>query len=74
MVARFARLGITAMRADWTSRDDAISRALAEHGRSGVPLNLVYTGGAPPEVLPTVLTPGIVVEALDRLAGPRRAP
>ena len=68
VVADFARRGVTAMRADWTNRDDVISRALAEHGRSGVPLNLVYGGAAPPEVLPTVLTPSVVLEALQRHA------
>jgi len=68
VVTDFARRGVTAMRADWTNRDDTISRALAEHGRSGVPLNLVYGGDGPPEVLPTVLTPSVVLEALQRHA------
>ena len=74
VVADFARRGVTAMRADWTNRDDAISRALAEHGRSGVPLNLVYGGAGPPEVLPTVLTPAVVLEALQRHAAATRQP
>jgi len=50
---------------DWTRRDDLITRALQQHGRSGVPLYLVYRPGkAEPEVLPQLLTDGVVVEAL----------
>jgi thiol:disulfide interchange protein/DsbC/DsbD-like thiol-disulfide interchange protein len=50
---------------DWTRRDDAITRELERHGRSGVPLYLVYKPGkAEPEVLPQLLTDGVVVEAL----------
>jgi thiol:disulfide interchange protein len=50
---------------DWTRRDDAITRELQRHGRSGVPLYLVYTPGkTEPQVLPQLLTDGVVVEAL----------
>ncbi len=50
--------------ADWTRRDDAIARALAAQGRSGVPLYVVYRPGAPAKVLPQILTAGTVVKAL----------
>jgi len=51
---------------DWTSRDDAITRELERHGRSGVPLYLVYRPGrAEPEILPQLLTEGVVLEALE---------
>lgn len=50
---------------DWTRRDDAITAELQRHGRSGVPLYLLYTPGvAEPRVLPQLLTEGVVVEAL----------
>jgi thiol:disulfide interchange protein len=50
---------------DWTRRDDAITRELQRHGRSGVPLYLVYRPGKTgPRVLPQLLTDGVVVEAL----------
>jgi thiol:disulfide interchange protein len=50
---------------DWTRRDDAITRELQRHGRSGVPLYLVYRPGQTgPRVLPQLLTDGVVVEAL----------
>ena len=50
---------------DWTRRDDAITAELQRHGRSGVPLYLLYSPGSPePQVLPQLLTEGVVVEAL----------
>jgi thiol:disulfide interchange protein DsbD len=55
---------------DWTRRDDAITAELQRHGRSGVPLYLVYAPGqAEPRILPQLLTEGIVVDAL-KTAGP----
>ena len=55
--------------ADWTRRDDAIAAELQRHGRSGVPLYLVYApGAAEPRVLPQLLTEGVVVEALEEAA------
>nr|WP_168047309.1 protein-disulfide reductase DsbD domain-containing protein [Brevundimonas alba] len=51
--------------ADWTRRDDAITAELQRHGRSGVPLYLLYTPGkTEPRILPQLLTEGVVVEAL----------
>lgn len=51
--------------ADWTRRDDAITRELEARGRSGVPLYLLYpAGGGEPRVLPQLLTEGLVVDAL----------
>jgi thiol:disulfide interchange protein/DsbC/DsbD-like thiol-disulfide interchange protein len=52
--------------ADWTRRDDAITAELRKHGRSGVPLYLLYAPGeAAPRILPQLLTEGVVVEALE---------
>jgi thiol:disulfide interchange protein DsbD len=52
---------------DWTRRDDAITAELQRRGRSGVPLYLLYRPGqAEPEVLPQLLTEGVVVEALTQ--------
>ena len=53
---------------DWTRRDDAITAELQRHGRSGVPLYLLYSPGSPePRVLPQLLTEGVVVEALKNI-------
>ncbi len=56
---------------DWTRRDDAILKVLEAHGRAGVPLYLVYPADAgEPAVLPQILTPGIVADALAAAARP----
>ena len=57
---------VTPMRADWTRPDEAIRRYLEEHGRYGIPFYAVYGPGAPGGlVLPEVLTPGLVLDALE---------
>ena len=54
---------------DWTRRDDAITAELQRHGRSGVPLYLVYAPGRPePRILPQLLTEGVVIDALKDAA------
>lgn len=60
----FRKQSVVSLVADWTTSDPAITQALAEFGRNGVPLYLVYPKGGEPRVLPQVLTPGIVVDAL----------
>lgn len=68
---RFADLGIVALKADWTSRDQIIAETLAKFGRNSVPLYVLYhTAGAEPIVLPEILTPGIVLEALNNITNP----
>ena len=48
-----------------------ITAFLQSHGAVGVPFYIVYpAGGGEGEVLPTVLTDGIVVDALGRATGP----
>jgi len=61
---------IVAMQADWTNPDPSVSELLHKHGRYGVPFNVVY-GPLAPEgiVLPEVLTPSVVLRALDRASG-----
>ncbi|MFI5318743.1 MAG: protein-disulfide reductase DsbD family protein [Myxococcota bacterium] len=62
--------GFTVLRGDWTQRDEAIRRELARHGKAGVPLYLVYSPSAPndPQLLPELLTPTILANALRRAA------
>jgi thiol:disulfide interchange protein DsbD len=51
---------------DWTRRDDAITRELERRERSGVPLYMVFRPGqAEPEILPQLLTEGVVIDALE---------
>lgn len=62
--------GVVLMRADWTRYNDAITQALNRLGRSGVPVYVLYTAGKPPQLLPEVLTPGIVLNALQGINAP----
>ncbi len=64
----FADANVALLRADWTQHDDAITQALTELGRSGVPAYALYTPGqSSPQMLPEVLTPGIVLDAVGKL-------
>jgi thiol:disulfide interchange protein DsbD len=55
------------LRADWTRRDPAITAALAQLGRSGVPVYVVYRPGRTPVVLSEVLGVEEVRSALSDL-------
>ncbi|HVM99905.1 MAG TPA: thioredoxin family protein [Caulobacteraceae bacterium] len=71
-IKAFQRTGAVYLKADWTNRDSAIAKALADQGRVGVPLYLVYgTDGGAPKVLPQLLTSGLVAQALDVAAAAR---
>lgn len=66
VVEAFEQAGIVYLEADWTNRNAEIAAALAEHGRNGVPLYLYYAPGAgEPEILPQVLTAGLVQQAVS---------
>jgi thiol:disulfide interchange protein DsbD len=58
--------GYALFKADWTRRDETIRRKLAEFGRAGVPLYLVYSPASPgePRVLSELLTRAEVLTAL----------
>jgi len=66
---RFSDLGIQALKADWTSRSEEITQALAGYGRNSVPLYVLYGAGNKPTILPEILTPGIVLKALNEIDG-----
>ena len=62
----FEARGVALLKADWTRRDPTITAALAELGRSSVPVYALYApGSADPVLLPSVLTKQIVLDALD---------
>ena len=62
----FAGRGIEQVKADWTNADPAITQALEGFGRNGVPLYVYYPpSGAAPVVLPQVLTPALVIAAVE---------
>lgn len=63
----FAKHKIAALRADWTSKDPRITAELAAYGRSAVPFNVIWKPGRDaPEILPEILTPSTVLEALRK--------
>jgi thiol:disulfide interchange protein DsbD len=57
------------MKGDWTNQDPAITRLLAQYGRSGVPLYLLFPADPQREaiILPNILTRGIVLQSLNQL-------
>lgn len=68
VVQMFPEKDIVALKADWTSRDETITRALAEYGRNSVPVYVLYKGnGEKPEILPEVLTPKVVLNAIENI-------
>jgi thiol:disulfide interchange protein DsbD len=64
----FKDANVALLKADWTQHDDAIAQTLAGLGRSGVPAYALYAPGqSEPVLLPEVLTPGIVTDAVGKL-------
>jgi thiol:disulfide interchange protein DsbD len=59
--------GLVLARADWTRRDPAVTQALGELGRSGVPVYAIYRSGRPPLVLSELPSAREVREALSAL-------
>lgn len=58
---------VTLLRADWTRRDPAITAALAQLGRNGVPVYVIYKAGSTPVVLSEILSVQEVRSALASL-------
>lgn len=69
VVRKFRELGIVALKADWTRRDEEVTQALARFGRSSVPLYVLYgrNGAEPPVILPELITPKIVLGSLGSI-------
>lgn len=63
----FADQDVVLLQADWTRYDPAITAELQRLGRSGVPVYVFQKPGQEPRLLPEVLTPGIVMDALNGL-------
>jgi thiol:disulfide interchange protein/DsbC/DsbD-like thiol-disulfide interchange protein len=69
VLAKFREKNVAMLKADWTSRDPAVTQALTKLRRSGVPTYVLYAkdASAPPRLLPEILTPTLVIDALDNL-------
>lgn len=67
----FSKAGVVYLKGDWTREDPRITAVLKAHGRSGVPLYLYYApGAAEAQVLPQILTPGLVIETVEAVSSP----
>ena len=66
--AKLKAINAVPLLGDYTLVPDDITQELKRHGRAGVPLVLVYPKDATKEaeLLPALLTPSTVLEALDR--------
>ncbi|MEK9803143.1 MAG: thioredoxin family protein, partial [Curvibacter sp.] len=67
VLAEFEARQVVLLRADWTRRDPAITAALGQLGRNGVPVYVFYRAGHAPLVLSEVLSTGEVRQALRSL-------
>jgi len=65
----FKKAGVQVLAGDWTNGDPAITRFLESRGRAGVPLYLWYAPGKPPEELPQVLTPAMLISRVEAVRG-----
>ena len=63
----FAARNVALLRADWTRRDPHITEALAQLGRSGVPVYVLYAPGKAPLVMTEILSTDEVHAALSSL-------
>jgi suppressor for copper-sensitivity B len=68
VAAAFAVHRVLPMRADWTSRNDEITRFLADHGRYGIPFYLLYSPGRDPYVFSELPSKSGILAALDAAA------
>ena len=67
VLADLAAKNVVLLRADWTRRDPAITAALAQLGRSGVPVYVIYKSGRAPVVLSEILSVDDVRAELAKL-------
>jgi thiol:disulfide interchange protein/DsbC/DsbD-like thiol-disulfide interchange protein len=67
LLADFDAKKVAMLRADWTRRDPAITAALQQLGRNGVPVYVVYKAGSAPVVMSEILSVDDVRAVLARL-------
>jgi thiol:disulfide interchange protein DsbD len=65
---RMSQLDVVPLKADFTARSPEIVAALKVYKRNSVPTYVLYVPGKDaPIILPNLLTPGIVLKALDKI-------
>jgi len=70
MTAAFDAHGVTYMVADWTNYNADIARFINQHGRTGIPLYLLYPADSSeqPLILPQILTKNLMLKALNSIS------
>lgn len=63
----FRKHGVIPMEADWTDGDATITEKLRSLGRNGVPVSVFFKQGKPPLILPELVTPENIEEALQSM-------
>lgn len=67
----FKKRNVVLLKADWTNGEKEITAELNRFGRVGVPFYLLYpANGGEPVLFPELLTPTMVLEALQKLPQP----
>lgn len=59
---------VVVLQADWTRGDAEVGALLKTFGRPGVPMYVIYSPGKEPVLLPELITPGIVTDAIQEAA------
>lgn len=67
VITEFKNKNIVGIKADWTSRDEKITKALESFGRNSVPLYVLYKKDGSYNILPELITPGIVLNEIGNL-------
>ena len=67
VLAAFKAKNVAMLKADWTRRDPAITAALGQLGREGVPVYVFYSAGKAPVILSEILEAAEVKDAIARL-------
>lgn len=65
VIKAFQKNQIIPLYADWTNGDAEITEMLRSLGRNGVPVYAIFREGQEPVLLPEILTPEILVNALE---------
>lgn len=67
VVKRMHELGVVTLKADKTRPDPEIEEAIRNYGRAAIPVNVLLIPGKDPIILPELLSPGDVLEALEKI-------
>ena len=67
VVELMKKKGVATLKGDKTRPDPQIEAALQKFGRSAIPVNVLLAPGKEPVILPELLTPGELLEALGKL-------